>query len=266
DGFAFDDINITSGSGCSAVAINSFPYLEDFESGTLGSEWCVPFNSFSSVAVSSLNEPNNGSYHLTMETVPARNIGTNEALLFLDLSGQTNLEMEFYWKEFGDENDIDGIFLSDDGGSTFTRITFLNGENYTNNTWKKIIIDLDEIAAENALSFTNQFVVRFLHRDNFFIDLADLSTSDGFAFDDIVIRTPAPCLPTYSTLPFVDDFESGAFGSAWCIPNTSFARTEVSSENGPNTGSYHMVMDTDLTGTDARNEALLHLDLSAETD
>jgi hypothetical protein len=201
-----------------------------------------------------------------METAPTGNIATNEALLFLDLTGQTEIEMEFYWKEFGDENDTDGLLLSDDNGATYTRITYLNGGNYTNNTWKKIVLDLDDLAAEYGLTFNDKFVVRFLHRDNFFIDESNLSKSDGFAFDDIVVRVPAACTPTYATLPFVDGFESGDFGTSWCIPNTSFARTEVSDQHTPNTGTYHMIMDTDLTGTDARNEAWLNLDLSAETE
>ena len=100
-----------------------------------------------------------------------------------DLLGETQVDLDFLWKEFSDETHAeDGIFFSDDGGSTFVKVYDLAGSNSPNNVWQSISLDLDQLAAAAGLALTDSFVVKFQQYDNYAI------TTDGFAFDEIVVQ------------------------------------------------------------------------------
>ncbi|MEM9023027.1 MAG: T9SS type A sorting domain-containing protein, partial [Bacteroidota bacterium] len=108
-------------------------------------------------------------------------LNTNRADLHLDLTGATEVELRFWFKEFSDEfHAEDGVFLSDDGGATFTQILALSGTG----TYAEYMVDLDAEAMAHGLSLTATTVVRFQQRDNSTI------SGDGFAFDDINVHVP----------------------------------------------------------------------------
>ena len=51
-----------------------------------------------------------------------RHLRQNEAWLQLNLSGQSQVELYFWWKEFGDETHTqDGVFFSSNGGAASSR-------------------------------------------------------------------------------------------------------------------------------------------------
>jgi len=64
---------------------------------------------------------------------------------------------------------------------------------------------------------------------------------------------------------FVEDFESGAFGSAWTITGTNTYRTQITTANTPRAGLRHMTMDSSSAGAFARNEATLTLNLTGRS-
>ncbi|MEO1335692.1 MAG: S8 family serine peptidase, partial [Myxococcota bacterium] len=101
----------------------TLPYTADFESGALDEFWSTETSaSVGRIQVTGANGPR-GSSHLTMDVTTNGNYNTNEARLHLDLSGQTQVDLAFWWKEFSDEDDEDdGVFLSDDGGATFVKV------------------------------------------------------------------------------------------------------------------------------------------------
>ena len=81
------------------------------------------------------NGPHGGSYHLVMESGTSNSYAQNEAWLHLDLSGETQVTLSYWWKDFGDENHSqDGIYFSSNGGSSFVKVQSLNGQSYSNNT------------------------------------------------------------------------------------------------------------------------------------
>ena len=176
----------------------TLPYTMNFEAGTLDEFWTTASSSpLGRIQVSTDFAPQ-GTYHLTMDVSSNNNDNINEARLHLDLSGQTDVDLSFAWKEFSDEDNVeDGIFLSDDGGATFVKVRDLTGGS---STYQQIDLDLTSLAALNGLSLTSTFVVKFQQRDNYTL------TTDGFAFDDIRV-TASSCTPLYS-----NDFESGAGG------------------------------------------------------
>lgn len=161
----------------------SLPYSTGFESGSTDQYWSTTSNnSYGRIQVSSANTPHGGSYHLTMDSNVNGNYVTNESWLHLDLSGESQVDLEFWWKEFGDEtHSQDGVYFSDNGGASFVKVQDLNGQSYTNNTWQQFSLDVDALASSNGLSLSSTFVVKFQQYDNYGI------TTDGHAIDDISV-------------------------------------------------------------------------------
>ena len=156
------------------------PYVSSFEEGTIDFKyWTVETeNSAGRVEVSDLYEPRTGKYHLTLDSEEAGTSSTNSADLHLKLEGiLTDVVMEFSFKPFGsDTNPEDGIFFSNNGGLDFTRVSVPLGTvgSYTDTT-----INVSKLAQSAGLVFSDQFVIRFQHRDDQAISVA------GIAFDDI---------------------------------------------------------------------------------
>ncbi|MCB2155419.1 S8 family serine peptidase [bacterium] len=73
--------------------------------------------------------------------------------------------------------------------------------------------------------------------------------------------TPTPT-PFCDAIPYTEGFEAGAVGAEWTISGTNTYRTQVTTANTPNSGSYHLTMDSTTNGSYARNEATLCVDLA----
>ncbi len=64
-------------------------------------------------------------------------------------------------------------------------------------------------------------------------------------------------------LPFIESFESGSLDpSCWTTQSTASGRVRLLTTNAPYEGSYHALLDTASSGTFARNELILTLDLA----
>ena len=63
---------------------------------------------------------------------------------------------------------------------------------------------------------------------------------------------------SFASLPFSDDFETGSLGPVWQTTGTGIRRTQVTSNNGPHAGNFHVTMDTqEFIESYARNEMTL---------
>lgn len=235
----------------------ALPYSTGFESGALDQYWSTRTSAPEGrVQVTSSFAPR-GAQHLTMDVSANNNFSTNEAWLQLNLAGETQVQLRFYWKEFTDENNAeDGVFLSDDGGATFTKVyDLVNGPA----TYSQVSLDLAQLASANGLSLTSTFVVKFQQRDNYTI------ATDGFAFDDVEVTRASSTVP-HASLPYATDFETGALDSFWSLSTSDpVGRVQVTSANGPR-GGQHLTMDVSTNGTFSTNEASLRLDLSTESE
>jgi len=174
------------------------PYSTGFENG-LDKHWIVRDDSdYGRIRLTTSYSPHSGSCHLIMDVSSNGNFNTNEALLHLNLGGETNVDLEFWWKEFGDEyQPADGIYFSDNSGGNFSKVYNLSGNN---GNWQKVILDVDQLANTHNLSLTNEFVIKFQQYDNYPIP------SDGFAFDDISVSVSSgydpPPQPGYIYGPY----------------------------------------------------------------
>jgi PKD repeat protein len=190
-----------------SIAYATPPYSTGFESGSFDQYWFTQSdNSEGRILITTANTPHSGSYHMTMDdNLNGGQYSQNEAWLRLNLAGKSDVELTFWWKEFGDETHTqDGVFLSDNGGSSFVKVYDLaNGTT----TYQQIVLDVDALASANGLSLTGTFVVKFQQYDNYSIP------TDGMAFDDIsVVSYDVPPVadfsgtPTSGTAPLTVDF------------------------------------------------------------
>ncbi|MHC4507046.1 MAG: CARDB domain-containing protein, partial [Planctomycetota bacterium] len=104
----------------------SFPFVEDFETGSLASYWSVSSTATGRAVVATANGPNGGAYHFLMDSSTDGSYALNELVLTIDLAGQSGVVLSFYCRDFGDEadsmpasftgsSDSDGVAVSADG-------------------------------------------------------------------------------------------------------------------------------------------------------
>ncbi|MFZ5981492.1 MAG: PKD domain-containing protein [Candidatus Zixiibacteriota bacterium] len=210
----------------------SLPYSTGFETGSFDQYWYTQTSSsVGRIRITTSYTPHSGSYHMTMDVSTNGTYSQNEAWLRLNLAGKSDVDLTFWWKEFGDETHTqDGVFFSDDGGSTFTKVYSLaNGST----TWQQIALDVDALASSYSLDLNGTFVVKFQQYDNYVI------TTDGMAFDDIsVISNDVPPVaaftgnPTSGTVPLTVSFtdQSTYNPTSW---NWNFGDGTTSTEQNP---------------------------------
>lgn len=157
------------------------PYYTGFESGEIDDYWVLIADTTDGrLYINSENSPI-GNYHLTSDMYEGGEFGINEAWLKVNLEGEENVDLSFFWKEFGDEyHEEDGVFFSDDAGENFVLVHSLTDGS---DAYEQIILNVDELASENGLELSNTFVIKFQQMDNYYIP------SDGFAYDNIAVGT-----------------------------------------------------------------------------
>jgi len=174
------------------------PYTTGFESGSLDQYWTTASTGNGRVLITTANGPHSGSYHMTMDNATSGSYSQNEAWLHLNLSGAGNVDLDFWWKDFADETHAqDGVYFSDNGGASFTKVLDLPGASYANNTWNNFTLDVDALAGSAGLGLTSTFVIKFQQYDNYPI------ATDGFAFDDISVtqQSAVPPVAAFSGSP-----------------------------------------------------------------
>ncbi len=167
------------------------PYSMGFEGGAVDQYWTLYEGTEGRIQITTAYTPHTGSYHMVMDDhTNGGSYSQNEAWMQLNLAGQSQVDLAFWWKDFSDETHTqDGVYFSDNGGASFVKVLDLNGGSYTNNVWNEFTLDLDAEAAAAGLSLTGTFVVKFQQYDNY------SATTDGMAFDDIAVTLGAAGFP-----------------------------------------------------------------------
>ena len=173
-----------------------FPYFDGFEAGSLGPEWTItkPWGS-GGATVTLANGPFSGSYHLILEGPASSQDSNVTADLRIDLAGESSVLLEFQVRDYGDEyatssgswlgsgsNYYDGVFISDDGGTSWYEVLPLDNTTATG-TYQKHTIDLDAAVLDAGMSYTSDFIVRFSWEDEYAVP------TDGFGFDEVTLRS-----------------------------------------------------------------------------
>ncbi len=238
------------------------PFYDGFESGSLGAYWSTHATNQGRIRVST-SYPHAGSYSVLLDdSVSGGNYSEAGVILTVDLAGQSNVALDFWWREFSDENHSgDGVLISDDGGVSWCQVlSFNNGPN----SYRNDVIDLDAAAASCGMSFNGAFQIKFQFYDNYPI------SSDGYAIDDVRVEAvggaPTPT-PAPGGILLVDDDQGSVYETYYTAAlnalGYSYDLWTVSTQGSPSLATlqqYSVVIwftgddyTNTLTGTDQSN-------------
>ncbi|MEO1623971.1 MAG: IPT/TIG domain-containing protein, partial [Bacteroidota bacterium] len=195
-------------------------FFEDFETGQLRSMWTANSSTDQGLvevvqrAQSVTYAASEGWYAAALgKTVDGQlNANTLDLSIPLAIYQGRDLQLSFFIRHFYEEyQPEDGVYFSDDGGRTFTKVIDLRTDQWVNDRYGQLPpFDLDELAARNGLRLTDDFIIRFQQSDNG--DFNFSGDEDGILLDNILIKEVRP---TYAQLPFEDSFESGELSDNW---------------------------------------------------
>jgi len=153
------------------------PFTDNFDTDIFGSAWAIETDYEGRSTISSY-APYSGTYSLLLDDVVSGGYYSHaSALLSLDLIGQSNINLTFWYREFLDENHADdGAFISDDFGATWYRVFSFTG---ATQTYAQVVINLDYAVSQAGMSFNDHFLIKFQYYDN------DPSPDDGYVVDNI---------------------------------------------------------------------------------
>jgi len=171
----------------------SIPFYDDYE--PCNSPYhadCYAYYAYTTnegrVRVSS-DYPHSGAYSLLLDDSDANSTYSHAALILtIDLSVQSQVDLDFWWRGFGDEDHPDdGVFISDDDGANWYQVLSFNG---APTSYRNDVVDIDAAAAANGLTLNDHFQIKFQFYDNYPVP------SDGYAIDDVQVTGPALAPPT----------------------------------------------------------------------
>jgi hypothetical protein len=184
--------------------IAGFPFYDDFESGALGLGWSTFVTGTGRARVSSPSFRYEGSYTLSLDNeFEHANDSIAAAILTIDLSGQSEVYLDFWWRDWYDETQPqDGVFFSDDWGLNWYQIYPFELDPVS--WYAHPIIDLAAEAATHGLTLNDHFQIKFQSYAS--EPISSSGNSDGYTIDAIWIDSSPHGV---ATLPFYDSFESG---------------------------------------------------------
>ncbi len=220
--------------GKSALA-QTILFEDQFESTTFKSAWTPRPNlsGVNGVVDISTTNPKSGQYAVRMGKSQDAGGFTNNSLdLQLNLAGQTQVEMTFNIYDNDDDDNFndgifpDGIYFSNNGGTTFRKVLDFQPATWCNQYGQMPPLDIVKLAEKVGLTLTSNFIVRFWQHDDG--DFSNNGTgADGFYIDDVKVYVPNL---TYSNLPFFDNFEANTLKNSWAwrfAEQTTGAATNV---------------------------------------
>lgn len=211
-------------------------FSADFESGSLPAAITTTSSTANGRVVVSnvLGTPaHGGNFHLAMDTTVNGPNNLNEAILTVNLAGQTDVGLSFWHKDLLDEDTAlpasfvgsfngDGVSISANGVN-WHRLTSLNNANSPDGVYTQFSFDLDQAAANAGIALGNNFKIKFQQFDNFSFG------SDGRTFDDIAVTVPGPLVDTQSFF-----LQAGQKLTVVATPDESSATLSVTVRNPSN--------------------------------
>jgi hypothetical protein len=189
DQLFIDDVNITSNK----LSYATLPFSDDFKGDSLKYAWRWSHKGNGQPSVANGNIIPNGSVGVDslngikvvkMEVlkdlvISSYNI-TNALDLHLNLKNAQNVKLGFRLYDLGNDS-LDFLFLSTDGGRSFSKIASVNFTNIENNKWLNYEYNLSDLAQKVNLMLTDSSIIRFQHSSN--------RSSNGLYIGDIQVKS-----------------------------------------------------------------------------
>ncbi len=187
DGFAFDDVFVYIDTTCNTYS--TLPYSTGFEDG-FDQYWSLKSAKQAGrlIATAAYGPPYAGNYSMVMDVSSSNSYNLNTADLRINIGSVNNLILSLRWRSFGNESHVEnGLYLSDDGGTSFTQILRISD---TNQYWSEKNFNISAIAQAYNLNPGINSVLRFVQYDNYPV------ASDGLGFDNVNLY--------YASEPLID--------------------------------------------------------------
>lgn len=164
-------------------------FTDDFENGDLPIAFETRTNGAGRIQVTAANSPI-GTRHLTLDSSLNGTNSLNEAILHVNTTSFTNVQLSFAQKEFSDSDNVmpssftgsnnsDGVALSVDG-TNWLGLVSLTGSNSTN-AYQTNTFNLSTFAANNGITLGSDTRIKFQQFGNASIG------NGGFAIDNISV-------------------------------------------------------------------------------
>lgn len=221
DGIYLDQVTLTALDFPNA----RLPYSEDFASGTLQAPLMTgdPSLSDSSGVLSNAPLLEVGSFTEDSLRGPVLRMGsrydkspaTNALDLYLDLKNESNVKLVFDFYDNRDETSpADGLFFSDDGGYTFTKVLGFDTDNWSDDYFGRFPpLNVDQLARQHGIQLNERFVIRIQQHGTEDFEGSRLS-SDGIMIDNIRVFSVEP---VYASLPFTETFDGPRLAPYWQV-------------------------------------------------
>ncbi len=207
DGYYLDDIRVAT----QLTTYATLPFVEDFEDTTLRPCWRWAAPHYADLATEV--KPSGVVEVVFVDSIRGQAVrlgsradkcyATNALDLHLNLQQAQNPELTFWLRDHYDEtHPQDGIYFSDDGGTTFTKVNAFDGDRWGDHVFGRYALDIRKLATAHHRQLTDRFVIRFQQHDDDDFD-GTRTNSDGFYLDDIRVREPA--VVYYNALPFFEN-------------------------------------------------------------
>lgn len=245
DGIYIDQVTITRLD----FPYASLPFSEDFSSGSLQPPLLAgdPSLSDSTGATSNSSLLEVGPFTadslrgnvLRMGSRYDKSPATTALDLYLDLANEKNVKLTFNFYDNRDETSAaDGLFFSDNGGYSFTKVLGFDTDNWSDNYFGRMpLLNVDQLARQHGLRLNNRFVIRIQQHGTEDFEGSRLS-SDGIIIDNIRVFSVTP---VYAALPFAETFDE-QLGPHWLVESPYYE--DMPTSISPN-GSVELVQMAD---------------------
>jgi hypothetical protein len=179
DGMVIDDVRLTQ----RAEAVALFPLAQQSFEATSLPQGFYPLSLGSGVAELTTNYAQSGNQAVFLGQEVSGD-ATARLTLALDLSGQTDVFLNFWARGTGAGEDR-RVYMSDDNGASWTQIANLDS---ISSNFGHVVIDLADVADTNGLALNDEFRIRF----SYFSDGSTGDAGDGLVIDDVQISSTAP--------------------------------------------------------------------------
>lgn len=230
----------------------SIPFTDNFESDTFDSAvWITNMANNGIVEINSDN-PHTGSKNAYLGQ-KTNGSATAELALAIDLSNTSDAFLDFWWRANSNTTN-GGIYISDNGGASWTEIHNLN---QNPQTFRHEIINISSAASANGLNLNANFQIRF----SYFAIFNNAPANDAYIIDDLRLDTRSNL---YNSFPLVDDFESSSFQKG-LFPQTTNKGLSGNNDDKPHSGNKSLFLGQKVRGS-ATASLILAINLSGNTD
>jgi hypothetical protein len=246
DGLVLDDLRLTR----RAELIAAFPLARNSFEATTFPKGFYPRSTNNGVVQFSTDYPHSEARNVFLGQ-KVTGAATASLILALNLTGQTDVFLDFWWRSSGKAPEaINGVYISDNDGSTWKQISELDANSHS---YSHELINLYEAASAKGLALNSKFQIRISFYATFFN-----SANDGLVLDDLRLTRRAELIATFPLAQ--NSFESPIFPQGFYPRSTNNGVAQIGTDY-PHSGARSVFLGQKVAGA-ATASLILAINLS----